>query len=115
VGVGAEGVGAGLPVEFPGVFEAELPGLVLDVEPAAALLPESVEPAENGFAAPDPQPTTDAMAATATLNLINTLDNECTLNPQYELQLTETTVGLHLLWLHQRRTLGEVGKIPRLF
>jgi hypothetical protein len=55
------------------------------------------------------------MAATATLNLINTLDNECTLNPQYELQLTETTVGLHLLWLHQRRTLGEVGKIPRLF
>jgi hypothetical protein len=89
--------------------------LVPDVEPVAALLAETVEPAENGFAAPDPQPTTDAMAATATLNLTNALDNECTLNPRYELQLTETTVGLHLLWLYRGRALGEVGKIPRLF
>jgi hypothetical protein len=57
---------------------------VLDGEPLAALLAETVDPAENGFAAPDPQPTTDAMATTATPNLINTLANECTVNPQYE-------------------------------
>jgi hypothetical protein len=73
-GAGAEGEGAAL--ELPA--EAELPVLVLDEEPVAALLAETVEPAENGFAPPDPQPTTEAMATSTTPNLIKTLDNECT-------------------------------------
>ena len=84
--IAAEGVGfgcgagaeEGAALEFPA--EAELP--VLDEEPVA-LLAETVEPAENGFAAPDPQPTTEATATSATPDLIKTLDNEYTLNPRY--------------------------------
>lgn len=109
-GAGADGAGAAL--ELPA--EAELPAVELVVEPVAALLAETVEP-ENAFAPPDPQPTTEATATSATPNLINTFDNECNLSPRYELQLAETTVGFHLLWLYRRRAVGEVAKIPRLF
>jgi len=65
-----------VPPDAP-LFDAELPVFGVDVEPAA-LLAVTVEPAENGFAAPDPQPTTEAMARNATPNLINTLNMECT-------------------------------------
>ena len=76
----------------------------------------TAEPAENGFAPPDPQPTTEAMASKATPNLIDTLAIECNLNPcALRMQLTEITVGLHLLWLYRRGAVGEVGKIPRLY
>jgi hypothetical protein len=111
----AEGVGFGWGVGAELPADAELPVLTLVVEPVAALFAETVEPAENGFAPPDPQPTTEATATSATPNLINTFDNECNLSPRYELQLAETTVGFHLLWLYRRRAVGEVAKIPRLF
>ena len=70
------GTGAVDGVEFvPGVeAEDELPAF----EPEFELTLVVALPAENGFAAPDPQPTTEAMARNATPNLINTLNMECT-------------------------------------
>ncbi|HVH86873.1 MAG TPA: hypothetical protein VM912_09120 [Terriglobales bacterium] len=49
-------------------LDAELPELMPDDVPEAELLEETEEPAENGLADPDPQPTMEAMAKAATLN-----------------------------------------------
>jgi hypothetical protein len=120
LGVGLEGTGtgAGAGVEFPGtLLEVDCPPELVPVfEPDVALVAVTAEPAEKGFAPPDPQPTTDAMASKAAPNLIDTLDIECNLNPcALRMQLTEITVGLHLLWLYRRGAVGEVEKIPRLY
>lgn len=73
-GLGAEAeLDAEGPLELavaPPVLEldAKPPELVLDEVPEAELLEETEEPAENGLADPDPQPTMEAMAKAATLN-----------------------------------------------
>jgi hypothetical protein len=81
LGVGLDRAGAGL--EFPGLLlELDCPPELVPVfEAEVALVAVTAEPAENGFAPPDPQPTTEAMASKAMPNLIDTLDIECNLNP----------------------------------
>jgi hypothetical protein len=67
------GAGALLVVEVL-VLEDALPvlALVLVLEPV--LLPATAVLAENGLAPPEPQPTIEAMARAATLNLMKTLE-----------------------------------------
>lgn len=71
------GAGALLVVEVL-VLEDALPvlALVLVLEPL--LLPATAVLAENGLAPPEPQPTIEAMARAATLNLMKTLEIEPT-------------------------------------
>ncbi len=71
------GAGALLVVEVL-VLEDALPvlALVLVLEPV--LLPATAVLAENGLAPPEPQPTIEAMARAATLNLMKTLEIEPT-------------------------------------
>jgi hypothetical protein len=97
--------------------ELELPEDVLVAVADPALAVETAVPAEKGFAPPDPQPTTEATATIAAPILITALEAKFKLVPlaKLKMQLTETTVGWHLLWLYRRRGLGTVGKIPRLF
>lgn len=54
------------------MFDGALPVLVLVLEPV--LLPATAVLAENGLAPPEPQPTMEAMAKAATLNLKKTLE-----------------------------------------
>jgi hypothetical protein len=63
----------------PGVdAEEELPELAPEPEFELAF---AVAPLpENGFADPEPQPTTEAIAIAATLNFIKTLEENCTMN-----------------------------------
>jgi len=69
-------------------FEAELPVLVF--EPELELLTLAVAlPAENGLADPEPQPTMEATAIAAALNLIKTLEEKCTLNPRQSKAATD--------------------------
>lgn len=70
------GTGAVDGVEFvPGVeAEDELPAF----EPEFELTLVVALPAENGFAEPVPQPTIEATATAAALNLIKTLEENCT-------------------------------------
>lgn len=76
VGVG----GVKLEAEPPGfAFEPELELLTLVVAP----------PAEKGFADPEPQPTIEATAITAALNLIKTLEENCTLNSRQSKRATD--------------------------
>ena len=56
------------------VLEEALPELAVDVVFEPVLLPETDVLAENGLAPPEPQPTIDAKAIAATLNLMNTLE-----------------------------------------
>ena len=67
------GAGALLVVEVL-VLEDALPvlALVLVLEPV--LLPATAVLAENGLAPPEPQPTIEAMARAARLNLMKTLE-----------------------------------------
>ena len=75
-GVGAEFEAAGAPeLVVPAVLE-------LDVVPEPVLLEETDVPPENGFADPEPQPTIDARAKAATLNLTNTLETKSTKTPR---------------------------------
>lgn len=69
------GAGALLVVEVL-VLEDALPVLALVLEPV--LLPATAVLAENGLAPPEPQPTIEAMARAATLNLMKTLEIEPT-------------------------------------
>lgn len=83
VGLDGAGAGAGAGLEFPGLLlELDCPPELVPVfEAEVALVVVTAEPAENGFAAPDPQPTTEAIATNTAPNLIDTLDTECNLNP----------------------------------
>ena len=67
--------------------------LELDEVPAAVLFEELEEEAdveaENGFTDPEPQPTIEATATAATLNLRRTLEMEPTKPSKPCLQLTE--------------------------
>jgi hypothetical protein len=69
------GAGALLVVDTPALEEA-LPALELVVEPV--LLPATAVLFENGLAPPEPQPTIEAMAKAATLNLMKTLELKST-------------------------------------
>jgi hypothetical protein len=83
LGGGALGAEAGL--EF-GVAELLLPGEALEVavlEPELKLLTEAEVLPENGFADPEPQPTTEATAMAAALNFTKTLGSSCTFEPRY--------------------------------
>ncbi|HWY70918.1 MAG TPA: hypothetical protein VNX88_19785 [Terriglobales bacterium] len=61
----------GLPLEA----EDELPALEPEFELLTLL---TALPAENGFADPEPHPTIEATAIAAALNLIKTLEENCT-------------------------------------
>jgi len=93
--------------------------LELDDVPAPVLFEELEEEAdvaaENGLADPEPQPTIEATAKAATLNLRRTLEMKPTKPSKPCLQLTEFTVGFDLLWLYRASRLGVGGKLPRLF
>jgi hypothetical protein len=83
------------------------PGFELAAGANAAGLPGV--PAMNDWPAPppDPQPTTEAIATKAAPDLINTLGFKPTQHlGNRELQLTESKVGRHLLWLYLGRGLG---------
>jgi hypothetical protein len=72
----------------PGVVEGadELP----EFDPELELLTLVVAvPAENGFADPEPHPTVEAITTAATLNWIETLDKNCTLNPRQPKRATD--------------------------
>ena len=67
------GAGAGAVLLFDAlVLEEALPSLELVVAPV--LPPVTAVLFENGLAPPEPQPTMDAMARAATLNLKKTLE-----------------------------------------
>ena len=80
---GAEvpGVEAVPEVPVPG-FAVELPGFELAAEPEPMLLAVVVVAAENGFVAPEPHPTAEAIAIAPAPTLSNTLEEKCTLNPR---------------------------------
>jgi hypothetical protein len=80
-GVGSElaasaGGAAGAVVVLLGapVLEEALPALAVEVVFEPLLLPDTDVLAENGLAPPEPQPTIEAMARAARLNLIKTLE-----------------------------------------
>ena len=56
------------------MLEDALPTFALDVVFEPVLLPDTPVLAENGLAPPEPQPTMEAVAKAATLNLIETLE-----------------------------------------
>ena len=69
------GAGADALLVFEALVLVEaVPVLALEVVLEAVLLPATAVLFENGFAPPDPQPTTEAMAKAATLNLMKTLE-----------------------------------------
>src|SRR5579859_2296837 len=105
VPAGAEAAGAALA----GVLfwlVVVVPGFELAAGADAAVLGV---PAMNDWPAPppDPQPTTEAIATTAAPNFANTLGFKPTQHlGNRELQLTESKVGRHLLWLYRGGGLG---------
>jgi hypothetical protein len=56
------------------VLEVALPVLALALVLVPVLLPATAVLFENGLAPPEPQPTIEAMARAATLNLTKTLE-----------------------------------------
>jgi hypothetical protein len=71
------GAGALLVLEVLVVEEA-LPVLALALVLELVLLPATAVLFENGLAPPEPQPTIEAMAKAATLNLMKTLEVKST-------------------------------------
>ena len=69
------GAGAGALALFEAlVLEGALPVLALELVVEPMLLPATAVLFENGLAPPEPQPTIEAMARAATLNLMKTLE-----------------------------------------
>ena len=60
------------------VLEEAVPVLALELVLEPMLLPAIAVLAENGLAPPEPQPTIEAMARAATLNLMKTLEVKST-------------------------------------
>jgi hypothetical protein len=73
------GAGAGALLVFEVlVVEEALPVLTLVLVLELVLLPATAVLFENGLAPPEPQPTIEAMAKAATLNLMKTLEVKST-------------------------------------
>ena len=79
-----DGVGTGVELDCALLAEAEVELVAEAVvwfaaELAIAVVVVAVELVENGFAPPEPQPTTEATAIAAAANFTNNLGLNCTL------------------------------------